>query len=123
MINDNCCGRHPPQGAVFAQDDFANIVVIADAAEDDFSAFCSCGWCLRLAPTELFTPINCCARRPVVYDDDVSIPGKVPCHRKTHSTEPDICYAHNHSPQEETVRLRGPQTRCNARASLGVRPR
>ena len=94
MIHKDRLRRHRMESPVFAERHFADVVVIADAAEYDVGTASGIGWCIGTATFVLSKPSRHLVRIAVVDDDLMIARRQVSCHRKPHDAQADECRFH-----------------------------
>ena len=88
MIDEDRAALHTGKGAVLAEHDRPQVVVIADATEDDFPALRGLARRRLMLAAELFRPLLGFGGRAVVDGDDVAaLLGEMSGHRVAHHAE------------------------------------
>jgi hypothetical protein len=97
VIDENGAGSHAGERPQFAEGDTAQIVVVADAGEDEVGFARRRGRRVGQAPAEFLRPSFGLAARAVVDGDLVARPDEVARHREAHDAETDECRTHAHA--------------------------
>ncbi len=87
VVDENGAGAHAGEGAFGPENDGAQIVVVADAGEDEFAALGRLARARRACPAVLGDPLLRFRRRAVVDDDPVAMGLQVARHRIAHDSQ------------------------------------
>jgi len=98
VIGEDGAAAHAGKGALRAGRDLADVVVIADAGEDDLGAFGGLRRRRARGAAIFLDPGLRLGRRAVVDGDLMARFGKMPRHRIPHHAQPEECQLHIASP-------------------------